>query len=30
VVRSKARHEKFLATGTPEEFGSEEPLTKRQ
>ena len=26
VARSKARHDKFLATGTPEQFGSEEPF----
>jgi hypothetical protein len=28
VRRSKARHEKFLATGKPEQWGSEEPFTK--
>jgi hypothetical protein len=27
VARSKARRDKFLATGTPEQFGSEEPYT---
>jgi hypothetical protein len=26
VARSKARHDKFLADGTPEQFGSEEPF----
>jgi hypothetical protein len=26
VARSKARHDKFLASGTPEQFGSEEPF----
>jgi hypothetical protein len=29
VARSKARHDKFLAAGTPEEFGSEEPYTPK-
>ena len=29
VARAKARHDKFLATGTPEEFGSEEPYTPK-
>jgi hypothetical protein len=28
VRRSKARHEKFLSTGKPEQWGSEEPFTK--
>ena len=28
VRRSKARHDKFLATGKPEQWGSEEPFTK--
>lgn len=28
VRRSKARHQRFLATGTPEQWGSEEPFTK--
>jgi hypothetical protein len=27
IQRSKARTEKFIATGTPERFGSEEPFT---
>jgi len=27
VKRSKARHEKFLSTGKPEQWGSEEPFT---
>jgi len=27
VRRSKARHEKFLSTGKPEQWGSEEPFT---
>jgi len=27
VQRSKARHDKFLATGKPEQWGSEEPFT---
>jgi len=26
LERSKARHQKFLATGTPEQWGSEEPF----
>jgi hypothetical protein len=29
VARSKARYDKFLATGTPEQFGSEEPYTPK-
>jgi hypothetical protein len=28
VRRSKARHDRFLATGKPEQWGSEEPFTK--
>ena len=28
VRRSKARHERFLSTGKPEQWGSEEPFTK--
>jgi hypothetical protein len=27
VARSKARRDKFLTTGAPEQFGSEEPYT---
>ncbi len=27
VARSKARHDRFLTDGTPEQFGSEEPYT---
>jgi hypothetical protein len=27
VARSKARHQRFLTDGTPEQFGSEEPFT---
>jgi hypothetical protein len=27
IQRSKARTERFIATGTPERFGSEEPFT---
>jgi hypothetical protein len=29
IQRSRARSEKFLTTGTPEQFGSEEPFTLR-
>jgi len=29
IQRSRARSAKFLTTGTPEQFGSEEPFTLR-
>jgi hypothetical protein len=30
VARSKARHERFLTDGTPEQWGSEEPYVPTQ
>ena len=30
VARSKARHQRFLSDGTPEQWGSEEPFVSTQ